>query len=103
MRSRSHSPAPSGAALVEDRVRDAEPAEAVHQAARRRARTSSSGRPRARARFGGELGDAAGMPEEVRRLQVDEVRDRDQRVVEALAVEQDRKRWLGGDRRRPRR
>ena len=41
------------------------------------------------------------MPEEVRRLEVDEVRDRKQRVVDVLPYEHDRERRLGIDHRAP--
>jgi hypothetical protein len=62
--------------------------------------TSSAGSP-ARRPASPELGDGHGVAEEVRRLQVDEVRDRGERRVEALAGEDDRQRGLGGDDRLP--
>ena len=50
----------------------------------------------------GELGDRVRVAEHVRRLQVDEVRDREQRGVELLAAQRDRERGLGVDHRVPR-
>ena len=76
-RTRSHSPAPSGPRLSQIAFEIAEPAEAVHEAgaaqrvARRRPRS-----PEPRAGRAGQLGDRPRVPEEVRRLEVDEVRDR---------------------------
>ena len=70
-------------ALVPDRVGDAEPAEVVHEAgpaqrARPRRRRARAVAPAAAARSA----TAAGVPERVRRLQVDEVGDGEQRGVE---------------------
>ena len=89
-------------ALVPDRVRDAEPAEAVHEpgAAQGRAPRSSAS-PSRRRRRGRELGDGAGVAERVRRLEVDEVGDRQQRGVELLVGQHDRERRLGVDDRGP--
>ena len=102
-RTRSHSPAPSGAGLVPDRVRDAEPAEAVHQpGAAQRAQLSSGGSPSRAPAAAASSATARAWPSDVRRLQVDEVRDRQQRGVEALAREHDGERRLGVDHRVPR-
>ena len=76
---------PSGPRLVPDRVRDAEPPEVVDQpGAAQRARLASAS-PSARAGRRGELRDGARVAERVRRLQVDEVGDRQQRRVDPLA------------------
>ncbi len=88
--------------LVPDRVRDSQPAEVVDEPrATQRARLAL-GQPELRAGRAGELGDGAGMAERVRRLQVDEVRDRQQRGVEPFAREHDGERRLGVDHRVPR-
>ena len=73
-------------ALVPDRVRDPEPAEVVDEArpAQRTHRRPPAAASRAPA-CGGEIGDRAGVAEGVRRLEVDEGRDRQERRVEALA------------------
>ena len=100
-RTRSHSPGAERPALVPDRVRDAEPAEVVHEpgAAHRRLEL---GQPVLDGRARRELGDGVRVTEHVRRLQVDEVRDREQRGVEAPALERDGEYRLGLDHGVPR-
>ena len=49
-----------------------------------------------------QVGDGRGVAEAVRRFQVDEVRDRRERLVELLGVDRDRQRRLGVDHRVPR-
>ena len=71
--------------------------------ARRNVRDRVFRHPELRPGLGSEIGDRAGMAEGVRRLQVDEVRDREQRRVEPLRGEHDRERRLGLDHRIPRR
>ena len=87
-------------ALVPDRVRDPQPAEVVHEAraAQRAHRALGQPEPRAGLARPGPRPRAA-WPSVVRRLQVDEVRDRQQRRVEALAGEHDGERRLGLDHR----
>ena len=83
MRTRSHSPAAERSALVPDRVRDAEPAEVVDQpGAPERARLGRR-QPELGAGGRGEVADRPRVPQRVRRLQVDEVGDRQQGRVEA--------------------
>ena len=69
-------------ALVPDRVRDAEPAEVVHEAGAPERDDLGIAQPELRPGLGGELRDGARMAERVRRFQVDEVGDRQQRGVE---------------------
>ena len=89
-------------ALVPDRVRDPEPARGRARARRGAAcARSPSARPSRAPGVGGEVGDRAGVPEHVRRLEVDEVRDREQRGVEPLPREHDGERRLGVDHRVP--
>ena len=64
-------------------------------------RTSASGSPSCAPAAAASSATARDVAERVRRLQVDEVRDREQRRVELLAGEHDRERRLGGDHRVP--
>ena len=100
-RTRSHSPAPSGPRLSQIAFETPSRPRSCTRPARRSVRTSSSGSPSCRPRLGRELGDRARVAERVRRLEVDEVRDRQQRRVEALAGQHDRERRLGVDHRVP--
>ena len=95
-RTRSHSPGPSGPRLSQIAFETPSRPKSCTRPARRsvapRARAARAARP-----LGGELGDGARVAERVRRLQVDEVRDRQQRRVELLVGERDRERRLGVD------
>ena len=101
MRTRSHSPAPSGPRLSQIEFETPRRPRPCTRPARRSVRTSLSEAPSLRARLRGEVGDRAGVAERVRRLEVDEVGDRQQRRVEALAREHHRERRLGLDHRVP--
>ena len=83
-RTRSHSPAPSGPRLSQIAFETPSRPKSCTSPARRSVRTSASDRPKLRAGRGGEVGHRAGVAEAVRRLQIDEVRDRQQRGVEPL-------------------
>ena len=103
MRTRSHSPRSERSRLVPDRVRHAEPPEAVDEAGaaqrahlvRRRAR---AGAPASAA----SSATAREWPERVGRLEVDEVGDRQQRRVELAADEPHAEGRLGVDHGVPR-
>ena len=87
--------------LVPDRVGDAEPAEIVHetgtpQRANLRIRQSELGAGGRR-----QVSDRSGMPKRVRRLEVDEVRDRRERVVKTITGQHHRQSGLGVDHRVP--
>ena len=75
-------------ALVEDRVRDPEPAEPVCQTGATRLSDVRFSQAQPCACLRGKIGNRTRMPQEVRRLQVDEVGDRQERGVEALARQQ---------------
>ena len=75
-RTRSHSPAPSGPRLSQIAFDTPSRPKSWTSPARRSVRASSLGQPELRRRRGGELGDRARVAERVRRLEVDEVRDR---------------------------
>ena len=85
MRTRSHSPAPSGPRLSQIAFDTPSRPKSCTRPARRSVRTSPSDSPSCVAGLSGQLGDRARVAEGVRRLQVDEVRDRQQRRVELLA------------------
>ena len=90
MRTRSHSPAPSGPGLSQIAFdTPSRPKSCTSPARRTACAPRPAGRPRSRRGRGGELGDRACMPERVRRLQVDEVGDREQRVVDLVAGQHD--------------
>ena len=91
-----------GAALVPDRVRDPEAAEVVDEAGTPKRPHVRVGQPQTGCGLGRERRDRLRVPEEVRRLQVDEVRDRDERVVEAVVQENDCELRLRLDHRVPR-
>ena len=88
-------------ALVPDRVRDAQAAEVVHQPRPAEVTHLRLRQPEPSARLRRQVRDGARMPDRVRRLEIDEVRDREQRGIEALAGQHDRERGLGGDHRVP--
>ena len=88
--------------LVPDRIGDAEPAEVVHQAGAAQRAHFGGRQSQQRSRRRAELRDRARVAERVRRLQIDEVRDREQRRVELLVGEHDGERRLGRDHRIPR-
>ncbi len=67
------------AGLVPDRVRDAEPAEVVDEPRATKRADLAAGKAELEAGLGGQIGDRARVTEGVGRLQVDEVRDREQR------------------------
>ena len=88
--------------LVPDRVRDAEPAKATHQAGPSQLPYVGCGEAQLLARGGGQLGYPARVTEHVRRLQVDEVRDPEERGVELVVRQRPAERGLGTDDRVPR-
>ena len=88
--------------LVPDRVRDPEPAEVVHEPGPPQRANLRLGQPELGAGGRGEVGHRAGVPERVRGLEVDEVRDRRQRGVEPLAGQHHRERGLSLDHSVPR-
>ena len=85
------------AGLVEDRVGDAEATEAVHEAGSAKRREIVTRYAERAARFVSEIGDGLAMAEEVRRLQIDEVRDRPQRSLELRVREAHSERGFRGD------
>ena len=92
------------AGLVPDRVRDAQPTQVVQQ--RRPPHMGDlARRPRQRRRGGGggEVGDGAGVPDGVRRLQIREITDGLQRGVELRPGQRRARGRLGADDRLPRR
>src|SRR5581483_12087971 len=90
------------AAFVPDRVRDAESAEPVDEPGAVQHLYLPVWQVQALARGCGEVGDTDGVPEEVRRLEIDEVPDRAEGSIEALVGQRDRERGLGVDDRAPR-
>ena len=85
-------------ALVQDRVRDPEPPEAVHESGAAQEPHVRLGQPeRVRPPAAASSETARAVAQEVGRLQVDEVGDRQERGVEALAGEHDGERRLGVD------
>ena len=75
-------PAPSGPGLSQIAFDTPSRPKSCTSPARRSVRTLALGEPEPRAGRGGEVGDRARVAERVRRLEVDEVRDRRQRRVE---------------------
>ena len=102
MRTRSHSPAPSGPRLSQIAFDTPSRPKSCTSPARRSVRTSSPASPSCAPGLGREVRDRARMSERVRRLQVDEVRDRGQRVVDGVADEDDGERRLALDHGVPR-
>ena len=102
MRTRSSSPAPSGPGLSQIEFEMPSLSEIVHQAGAAERSQRFGREPELRARCGSEVGDGSGVSEAVRRLQVDEVRDRQERGVELLLRETHRERRLGIDHGVPR-
>jgi hypothetical protein len=86
--------------LVPDRIRDAQPAEIVEIAGAPHGRREL-GQPVLHRPARGELGDRLRVAEQVRRLQVDEVRDGEQRSVQPVAVQREGESRLGLDDRVP--
>src|SRR3954453_10711585 len=84
MRTRSHSPAPSGPRLSQIEFETPRRPRPCTRPARRSVRTVLSGAPDCAPAWAGEVGDRAGVAERVGRLEVDEGGDRQQRRVEAL-------------------
>ena len=84
-------------ALVPDRVRDAEPSEIVNETRATQRPQRVVRQPELRPGLGREIGNRLGMAERVRRLQIDEVRDRQERGVELLPGEDDCEGRLGLD------
>ena len=102
IRTRSHSPAPSGPRLSQIAFETPSRPRSCTRPARRSVRTSSVGEPEPRAAASAASSrDRPRVAERVRRLQIDEVRDRQQRRVEPLAREHDGERRLGVDHRVP--
>ena len=90
------------ARLVPDRVRHAESPEIVHEPGSAQHLRFVLSQPELCRRRGRELCDRAGVAERVRRLEIDEVRDREQRLVESSVGERDAQGGLGVDHRVPR-
>jgi hypothetical protein len=86
-----------GSALVQDGVRDPEPPEAMHETGSAQKSHVRLGQPQPCTRLRGELGNRPPMPQEVGRLQVDEVGDRPECGVEAVAAQHYGERRLGID------
>ena len=90
------------AGLVPDRVRHADAADVVDQAGAPQRAHLGLCKPEVPGRHRREVGDRRRVAQRVRRLEVDEVRDRQQRRVELLAGQHDRECRLGRDHRVPR-
>ena len=90
------------APLVPDRVRHAETTEVVDQSGSVQGANLIIREAELSPGRGRELGDGEGVPDGVRRLQVDEATDREQRLVALLFGERDGQRRLGVDDRVPR-
>ena len=88
--------------LVPDRVRDAEPAETVHEAGPAQRRHLVVGSPRSAPAAAASSATRARVPEHVRRLEVDEVGDRLERLRRTRPSRADAERRLGVDDRVPR-
>ena len=88
--------------LVPDRVRDAEPPEALHQACPSERDDLLGGHPRSFGGRGRQIRHRASVTEEVRGLQVDEVRHGCQCVVDPLPPQDHRQRRLDVDHGVPR-
>ncbi len=101
MRTRSSSPAPSGPGLSQIEFEMPSRPRSWTRPARRSVRTASPERPSCAPACGRKLGDGRCVAEAVRRLEVDEVRDGQERGVEALAGEHHGQRRLGVDHRVP--
>ncbi len=89
------------AGLVPDRVGDPEPAEVVDERRAPQRPQVCFGQAETCAGRRDEVGDRSCVAEGVWRLQVDEIRDREQRVIELLAREDERQPGLGVDHRGP--
>src|SRR3954451_20348947 len=85
------------ARLVPDRVRDAQATEIVDEARSAQRAHHVGWQSELFPGPGRKLGHGRRMTEAVRRFQVDEVRDRQERGIETLAGEHHRKRRLGID------
>ena len=83
--------------LVPDRVRDPEPAEVVRETGAAQQLDVGLREPKLRAGNGGKIRDRVRVAERVRRFEVDEVGDREQRRVEPVLGQHDRKRGLRVD------
>ena len=88
------------AVLVEDRVGHAESSPVVNETGTPEAQHVFVPQTQPGPRLRREVGDGASVAKEVRRLQVDKVRDRGQRSIEPLVVQDDREPRLGADRLR---
>jgi hypothetical protein len=89
------------ARLVPDRVRDTQAPEVVDERGAPQQARLVLGQAEPAGRRRRELRDCAGVPERVRRLEIDEVGDREQRPVEGVFRERDAERRLGLDHRAP--
>ena len=89
-------------ALVPDRVRDPEPPKVVHEPGATQRPRLRFGEAKPGPGLGGEIGHRARVAQAIGRLEIDEVRDREQRGVEPIPRKHDRKLRLGANHRLPR-